>query len=340
MQVYPNRLNAQLQNAFSSFYLVFGDEPQQKLQALSEIRTHAKQQGFDERSTLAVDSQFSWSQVLELTQSLSLFSSKTYIELEIPEGKPGTEGSKLLIELAEQANPDILLVLHGGKIGKDVQNTKWFKRLDANGVYIPCYPLEGKALTQWVGQQLAAAGLNNQHDNCQSLIDSCEGNLLAAKQEIEKLALLYPDGNLTPEQIQHAVVDQSRFNVFQLVDVLLSGDGQRSVKMLYRLESEGVEPNIILWALVREWQVLQQLRYLQQQQQAINWNQFRIWSNRQGLYMSALRRINNEQLTQMQHKLSAMDMQLKQSSVARPYVELCHLCMLFLGYELTPMELA
>lgn len=340
MQVYPNRFSDSLQKGLQSFYLVFGDEPQQKMQTLEQIRIAAKLQGFDERQSLLADGQFNWHQLLEATQSLSLFSSKIFIELELPEGKPGAEGSKILVDLSTKSHADTIVVIHGGKVGKDIQKTKWFKSVDALGVYVPCYPLEGNQLLQWISRQLQEAGLNNSNENCKLLIDYCEGNLLAAKQEIEKLALLFPDGQLTAQQIEQAVVDQSRFNVFQLVDVLLAGDAQKSIKMLYRLESEGIEPNIVLWALVREWQTLYHLRNCQQQNKPINWAQYRIWQNRQNLYLSALSRLNNMQLQQLQQKLTIMDNAFKQSQVTRPYVELCHLCMLFIPMSLDKMALA
>lgn len=335
MQVYPNRFQEQLNKGLQPFYLIFGDEPQQKLHAIEQIREAAKKQGFDERQSLVVDNQFSWNTLLEATQTLSLFSEKQYIELELPTGKPGAEGSKILAALAESNNPDTLILIHGGKIGKDVQNTKWFKAIDKLGNYVPCYPLEGKQLQQWVSQQMQQAGLNNQPANSKLICDFCEGNLLAAKQEIEKLALLFPSGEITPELIEQSVVDQSRFNVFQLVDVILSGDAQKSVKMLYRLECEGIEPNIILWALVREWQTLQQLIYAQQQGKPINWNQHRIWKNRQGFYIAAMQRISLEQLSHIQTKLAVLDNAFKQSQVPRPFIELCHICLLFI-----PMPLA
>jgi DNA polymerase-3 subunit delta len=334
MQVYPNRFGASLQRGLQPFYMIFGDEPQQKLQAIADIRRYAKEQGFDERQSLVVDNQFSWNSLLEATQTLSLFSSRQYIELELPTGKPGTEGSKILTALSQQANPDILLVIHGAKIGKDVQSSKWFKSVDKLGVYVPCYPLDVNQLQQWLAKEMKHQGLEPTADTCRLLTEFCEGNLLAAKQEIEKLMLLYPDGKPGIKQVEQAVVDQSRFNVFQLIDVLLAGDGQKAVKMLYRLESEGVEPNIILWALTREWQVLQGLVLSQQQGNTINWHQLRIWKNRQALYLSALGRLNLTHLNQLQQKLGVMDQALKQSMVPRPYVELCHLCLLFIPMPL------
>lgn len=340
MQVYPNRFAEHLGRGLQAFYLVFGDEPQQKLHSIELIRQTAKKQGFDERQSMVADNQFEWNQLLEATQSLSLFSSRQYIELELPTGKPGAEGSKILSSLAEQQNPDTLILLHGGKIGKDVQNTKWFKALDKQGAYVPCYPLEGNPLHQWVLQQLNEAGLTASPENSKLICDYCEGNLLAAKQEIEKLKLLYPDTALTPELIEKSIVDQSRFNVFQLIDVLLAGDAQRSVKMLYRLESEGIEPNIVLWALVREWQTLHHLLFLQSQGQSPNWMQLRIWKNRQSLYQNAMRRLNLSQLEKIQQKLSVLDQGFKQSAVIRPYVELCHLCLMFIPFALDELPLA
>ncbi|MFT6950518.1 MAG: DNA polymerase-3 subunit delta, partial [Paraglaciecola sp.] len=209
MQVYPNRFGASLQRGLQPFYMIFGDEPQQKLQAIADIRRYAKAQGFDERQSLVVDNQFSWNSLLEATQTLSLFSSRQYIELELPTGKPGTEGAKILTALSQQANPDILLVIHGAKIGKDVQSSKWFKSVDKIGVYVPCYPLDANQLQQWLAKEMKHQGLDPAVNTCQLLTEFCEGNLLAAKQEIEKLMLLYPDGKPTIKQVEQAVVDQS-----------------------------------------------------------------------------------------------------------------------------------
>lgn len=343
MQVYPERFTQQLaQNQSqgpSPFYLIFGDEPQQKLTAIEQVRVLAKQHGFDERQNLFVDAQFSWQTLVEATQTLSLFSSKLYIEIEIPTGKPGAEGSKILTKLAEQTNSDTLIVLHGQKIGKDVQNTKWFKALDKQGIFVPCFPLEGKQLTQWVNRYAHEVGLQSNPEAINLVSDFCEGNLLAAKQEIDKLLLLFSGQRVTLEQAESSVVDQSRFNVFQLVDVMLSGDVQRMVKLLYRLEAEGIEPTIVLWALVREWQTLTLLANKQQSGQSINWNQLRIWKNRQAVYLNALQRLSMPHLQKIQRKLGILDQRIKQSVVTRPYIELCHLCMMFIPFELDGLPL-
>ncbi|ALS97934.1 DNA polymerase III subunit delta [Lacimicrobium alkaliphilum] len=341
MQLYPNRLTDSLNKGLQAFYLIFGDEPQQQMECIQAVRDRARAEGFDERQSLTVDTGFNWNSLIEASQTLSLFSSRQMIELELATGKPGAEGAKVLQSLAQSPNPDVLILIHGGRIGKDVQNTKWFKSLDQHGVFIPCYPLEGQHLNRWISERLQKVGIQAFPELVKLLSDYCEGNLLAARQEIEKLALIYPSGQLTLEQAEKAIVDQSRFTVFQLIDVLLAGDPQRAVKMLYRLETEGVEPTIVLWALVREWQTLRTLQQAVSQGAALHslWNQHRIWRNRQPLYQQALQRLDSNQLSQMADKLACFDQAIKQSSVPRPYIELCHLCLMFIPMPLADIAL-
>ena len=158
MQLYPNRLPPRCRQ-LPGFVLVFGEEPQQKLDSIAMIRQQAQQQGFDERQSLVADAQFEWSRFIEASQTMSLFAAKQVIELELPTGKPGKEGSKTLLTLAEQNNPDILFIIHGPKVGKDVTATKWFKTLDKQGWYIPCYALEGDRLRSWLNDTMRQHGL-------------------------------------------------------------------------------------------------------------------------------------------------------------------------------------
>ncbi len=331
MQVYPNRFIEELTKTLHPFYLLFGDEPQQKLEMIDAVRNQSQLAGFEERTTLVADSDFTWSQLVEASQTMSLFASKQLIELELPTGKPGTEGSKTLAMLAEQQNPDIIIVIHGPRVGKDVQKAKWFKALDAVGIHSLCYPLEGKSLNQWISQRCRQSSLQVDNECIKRLADYCEGNLLAARQEIEKLTLLYPNSPVTLELLDKSLVDQSRFNVFQLIDVILNGDQQRCVKMLLRLESEGIEPNIIIWALIREWQTLWSLHQLKSNSQPINWQKFGIWKNRQPYYQAAISRLNKSQLESIRDQLQQADLMFKQTTVTKPFIKLCHLCMLFLA---------
>ncbi len=337
MQVYPNRFSDTLSQGLKPCYLIFGDEPQQKLEAIEAVRRTAREQGVDERTVLVADGEFSWQTLLETTQSLSLFSDRQLIELELPTGKPGTEGSKVLQQIAPSLGDDTLLVVHGPKIGKDVQKSKWFKVLDERGIHCLCYPLEGKSLMAWVNNQLTLAGVTVQPSGARLIADFCEGNLLAARQEIEKLVLLYGNTAIDDDALERAMVDQSRYNVFQLIDVMLDGDAQRCIRMLYRLESEGLEPNIVIWALIREWQTLTNLTDARDSRTPIQWQRFGIWRNRQGYYEKALNRLDKARLSHIREVLSQADHAFKQQSIPRPYVKLCHLCMLFLGLPLSTL---
>lgn len=329
MQVYPDKFSTQLNKGLPGVVMIFGDEPQQKLECIDCLRLAAKQNGFEERQTLIADSEFNWQSLTEATQTLSLFSTKQYIELELPTGKPGSAGSKALVALANTDMNDMLLLVHGAKIGRDVQSAKWFKTLVNHGFFCQCYPLEGNRLQQWIGARLKQQALSADQQSIRLLADFCEGNMLAASQEIDKLSLLYPAQPLTQEMIETSLIDQSRFTVFQLIDLLLCGETRRAIKVLSRLESEGVEPNIIIWALIREWQTLWSLKQQTASGGMPNWQKLRIWSSKQTMYQTALNRLTLDHLVAMQSQLTEADLIFKQSSPVKPYVTLCHLCLLF-----------
>jgi DNA polymerase-3 subunit delta len=328
MQLYPEQFLKQNQD-LHSYYLVFGDEPQQKMEVMDAIRHRAKHKGFDERHRFVADAQFDWQQLIETGLSMSLFSQSKLIELELPTGKPSKIGSQKLNEFFERADANILLVLNGPKITQDIQRAKWFKTFEQQGVYVPCFPLNGSQLKRWVQHKAMKLNLQLSPDALRLVCDFCEGNLLAARQELDMLALLYPQQHIELTQLQSVSTEQSRFNVFELIDALLLGDSKRCIKILERLESEGLEPNIILWGLIREWQTLSQLKAIQLQGESINWMLFRIWKNRQSIYLKALDRLNEVQLYQIGNQLKQMDSALKSGQVIRPYVELAQLCLLF-----------
>jgi len=332
MQLYANKFLTHLdKNGLPAFVLVFGDEPQQKLEIIDAVRQWGKQNGFDERQTLVADSDFSWAQLIDATQTMSLFSDKQYIELTLPTGKPGTEGSKVLSSIAEAPSADTLVLIQGPKIAKDVQKAKWFKALDSVGLFIHTYPLEGNALLQWIKAECQQKQIQLSSNGINILADSSEGNLMAAKQEIEKLSLLAdsPNQMIDDKALTAAIVNQSRFTAFQLTDDLLAGNMQKAIKILQRLESEGTEPNIILWALVKEAQTLQACQEMQIMTGNINFNQLRIWANKQSLYRNALGRLSAHHISIMLEDLQQADLILKSQQLPKPYVLLSHLALLF-----------
>lgn len=341
MQVYANQYQQKLQSQLPSFHLVFGDEPQQKLESIDQLRIAAKQQGFTERQTLVADNQFEWHQLLDACQSMSLFADKQYIELELPTGKPGTEGSKTLMSLAENPNPDVILLVHGPKVGKDVQSTKWFKTLDKQGLFVPCYELEGNRLFAWLREKLGLYQLPTDPETVSLFVDYYEGNLLAAVQEMQKLALLPEAQRDSRHLIEPLLMDQSRFNVFQLSELVLAGNNNKIVKLLYRLESEGVEPTMISWQLAKEWMILDQLSQAKQQRQSTDsvFKSHRIWQSKQSLYLNALNRLSPERLAHLGMEIASFDSALKSVGVAKPYIAICHLCLLFAPIQVDNIQL-
>lgn len=342
MQLKPNQFISQLSNsALPPIVLLFGDEPQQKQDVLDALRKTAKANGFEERQTLVADSDFSWHKLIDATQAMSLFSDKQYIELTIPTGKPGAQGAATLTEIAQTISAETLLLVQGPKIGKDVQNAKWFKQLLNQAWFCHCYELQGAQLNQWIKQRAASIGLALTQDAIAVIADMNEGNLLSANQELEKLALLFGETQtIDAEQVTKASIDQSRFTVFQFTDEVLAGNLQRAIKILYRLESEGLEPNIILWSLVKEAQLLEQCHSFMQRGEAIPFNKMRIWQNKQSLYNSALMRLNNGHLRVLIQHLQQADSVLKSESVQKPYVLLSHLALLFLPASLEHYSLS
>ena len=256
MQVAPHQLQAHLEKRVAPIYLLSGDEPLQMSEAADAVRRQAQKQGYSGREILEVDSRFDWSLLMAEANSLSLFAEQRIIDLRIPSGKPGNEGSKALNEYAEHPPHDVLLLITLPKLEKSQSSSKWFKALDRVGVTVQVWPVDGGRLQAWIMQRMRSAGLSPAADVVPMLAERIEGNLLAARQEIEKLLLLYGPGEITPEQLAESVADSARYDVFGLIDAALAGDVSRCVKIVNGLQAEGTPEPVVLWALTRELRLL------------------------------------------------------------------------------------
>lgn len=223
----PEQLSSALQKQLAPIYLISGDEPLLVQEACDQIRSSARQQGFNERVLYHGDKSFDWSQLLSEANSLSLFADRKILELRIDNGKPGDAGSKALVEYASQPSEDNLLLIVTPKLDGNAQRSKWFKALDKVGVTVQIWPINEQQLPHWLEQRLRTAGLNADRDTISLLAAQVEGNLLAAAQEVEKLKLLAPEGQVTPEMVSGMVTDSARYDVFSLIDKALHGDSRR-----------------------------------------------------------------------------------------------------------------
>ena len=266
MQLRAEGLAAHLGKGLARIYTVHGDEPLLAQEAADQIRAAAKAQGFGERQIFTVaGAYFDWAPVLAAAQAMSLFAERQFIEIRIPGGKPGKDGSEALQRYAEAAPDDVLTLVTLPRLDKTQLNSAWFTALDGNGVSVRVEPVERRLLPAWLAQRLKAQGQSvpEGEDGQKALAffaDRVEGNLLAAHQELQKLALLHPRGELALADIEAAVLDVARFDVFKLSEAVLAGHVPRLLRMLDGLEAEGEAAVLVHWNLAEDARALARVR--------------------------------------------------------------------------------
>ena len=226
-------------DALASVYLISGDESLLVQEASDQIRASAVEQGFADRELFHTDSNFDWNQVLTEANSLSLFSAKKILEIRLTNGKPGDKGSRLIQEYLDNPNPDTLLLMIAPKLDASSVRSKWVKLIESTGIFIQIWPVTPAQLPRWIGNRLKLAGIRANSQAIEILADRVEGNLLAAVQEIEKLKLLVPDGDVDAKTMSTVVADSARYDVFSLVDKALAGDAQSASRTLRGLRHAG-----------------------------------------------------------------------------------------------------
>ena len=244
---------------------------------------------------------FDWSALAASSANLSLFAEQRIIELRIPTGKPGREGSKAITELVDQLGPELMLLVITPKLDRNAQKSKWVKTLESRGVWLPVYAVSVRELPDWVAARMRAEGLQPDRSAAQLIAERVEGNLLAARQEIEKLRLLLGEGPGTAEDVAGTVADSSRYDVFKLVEAALAGDAKRALRILGGLRAEGMEPIIVFWALGRELSLLASLSEAVRRREDIGalMRKHRIWDSRQSQLRSCLGRVQGSEFHRM-----------------------------------------
>ncbi|AXV65670.1 MULTISPECIES: DNA polymerase III subunit delta [Pseudoalteromonas] len=331
MRCYANQLTSQLKKGLAPFYMVFGEEPYQIAECVSQIRQAAKQHGFDEVIKFTLMQGFDWQEIIAQYQSMSLFSARTLIEFDLNEQKPGTTGSQIFKQLTELVNDDTILVLKGAKASQDIQRSAWFKALDKQGIFVPCYPLTGNHLTRWLDEQCYRLNLNLHNNAKQSLIEATEGNLLACHQELEKLSLLYGSDLVDQQAVMQGLLNQSKFDIFDLSDALLKGHAEQAVKVMTKLAADNTEAMSIFWAINKEASNLLAMQHarLTGANMTDLYKQFNIWKNQQATIQHALNRLNSKVLEQIIKQLAQFDAAYKQGNLIAPYQALTHICLVF-----------
>jgi len=271
--------------------------------------------------------------------NLSLFSQRRVIDLRLPTGKPGAEGSKALRAWAERPPDDTLLLITAGKLDPSARKSKWVQTLDKAGVVVFAWPLKGQEFNAWVAQRMRQRGLRPTADAVTLLSERVEGNLLACVQEIEKLYLLQGEGDVDADAILALVADNARYDVFGLLDSTLAGKAARSVRMLQGLRAEGLVPQIVIWALSRELRQLTAMATAVASGQPVQavLSQYRVWpAERKSIVAAALRRLSVAQCTSLLQHCARVDRISKGQGAGSAWDELLQLTLNLAGHQALP----
>jgi DNA polymerase-3 subunit delta len=252
MKCSADRLPAELKKNLAPLYVLAGDQPLLVDEALQLIRERARAAGCGERELQVAERGFDWDAFATDLRSLSLFASRRLIELRLPSGKPGEAGGRCLTALARDADHSHVVVVMLPALDGQTARSAWATALAESAVWVELKAPGRAALPDWLRRRLTAAGLEADDEALDLLAARVEGNLLAAKQELDKLALLAPAGRVTAATVRGDVADGARFDVFQLCEAALQRDAPRAVRILGALQREGEGDVLVLWALVRD----------------------------------------------------------------------------------------
>ena len=327
MKLGPERLAGHLKTALAPIYLVAGEEPLQREESADAIRAAARERGYADREVFVAERSFDWQSLLTAGASLSLFASRRILEVRLPTGKPGVQGAEALAAYAQDPAPDTLLLVISHE--RPDRGAKWADVLERAGAAVIVYSLEPRALEVWVRDRLKSRGLEPSADAVMLIAGRVEGNLLAAAQEIDKLALLKPAGPLDAEAVAEAVADSARYDAFKLVDAALAGDTPRTVRILEGLRAEGEEPVLVLGALIRQLKDLANIAAQIESGQAVPRALAGIWERRRPLVQMALRRRRARGWRRLLKRAQRADAVLKGQAAGRPWDELLQLSTAF-----------
>ena len=324
MNIKPEQLQNHLSNQPASLYFAFGSEILLVEQSLTTIKDAAKKLGFDERFRFDIDGNFSWDAIFNLISSPSLFADKRIIECRLTTGKIGVKGSKALSELTENLPDDIMLIISSGKLDMAQQKSKWFKALDKKGVIIQHWEVQSEQLVGWIVNHMSQLGLSSSNEVANAIAYCTEGNLLATMQEIQKLQIAYPDGNIDLNEYLSQIDQQSQYTVFGMIDAALKGDTDKVNKIFSSLVDDSTPPVILISSLYREIKNLVTMSIELKTNQTIDTilNNHRVWQKRKPLISFALKTHSYQQLQKLLLALGRIDRSLKGMDNLNVYDEL------------------
>ena len=311
MQIKADALDSQLERGLAPVYTVWGEEALLAQEACDTIRAAARAAGCSERQVHTVaGNHFDWSSLLGAAQALSLFADRQLVEIRIPSGKPGKDGSEALQRYCDTAiaggGRDVVTLVQLPKLDGMQSKSAWFTALDGAGISVRVYPVDRGGLPAWIAQRMATQGqrVASGADGQRALAffaDRVEGNLLAAHQEIRKLGLLYPAGELSFEQIESAVLNVARYDVFKLGEAVLAGQAARALRMLAGLQAEGEAAVFVHWTLAEDIRGLKRVKdaLVAGKPMPLALREARVWGAKERVFERALALLSESALAQL-----------------------------------------
>jgi DNA polymerase-3 subunit delta len=308
------QLSSHLKRGLAGIYLIAADEPLLVAEATDEIRRAAVALGFEDRSVHFVERGFNWDGLMNAADSLSLFSSKQIVELRMAAARPGDAGAKAIRALAEDGDSDRLIIISvQSKLDGNAAKSVWVKTVAKHGVVVEIRPVSRRDLPGFISRRARRHGLTITVDAAELLAERVEGNLLAADQDLAKLALIRDDGHIDSAAVLESVASSARFDVFRLSDAVIGGDLKRAIAVLDGLKSEGVAPALVIWVLAREVALLSQLKHgaSKGRNPSAVMAQLRIWQSRQSAISLALTRYSDADLRHLLSRAAGVDRTVK-----------------------------
>jgi DNA polymerase-3 subunit delta len=332
MRISTEQLPQNLARELSPLYTVFGDEPLLALEAGDAIRARARAEGYAEREVLTVESGFKWSHLGIAGRSQSLFAPRKLIELRIPAGRPGTEGSEAIQAYCKALPADTLTLVSLPSLDGRAQKSGWFEALDRAGVAVQAKAVVRRALPQWLAARLRAQNQDAEPKTLEFIAERVEGNLMAAFQEVQKLALLHPAGMISFENARDAVLDVARYEAYNLGEALLEGDVARLARMLDGLRGEGAAPPLVLWAVTEEIRAIGKVvsGVAAGRPLSMIWREARVWgAAHQNLMQQNFKRFTLSQVAEALRHAAAVDRIIKGLAKGDPWDQLLQLTLRF-----------
>jgi DNA polymerase-3 subunit delta len=323
VQLRAEQLESHLGRNLGPIYVVHGDEPLIALEAADAVRAAARARGFTDREVFEPGRSFDWSELAHSLASLSLFGGKKIVELRLPGGKPGVQGGEAIAQYCERSSPDMLFLVSLPRLDRTSQSSAWFGALSSAGVVVDVWPVERSRLPAWIAERLARQRQRAPREALEFLADRVEGNLLAAHQEVQKLSLLAPEGELNVDTVREAVANVARYDAYAAGEALLGGDAARYLRIIDGLKSEGEAPTLVLWTLSEELFALARIQAGAAAGRPVDelMRENRVWGPRQRPMKAAAGRVRPQAVQRALAHAAGIDRAIKGVGPGQPWDE-------------------